>query len=149
METFTLSLKNSELCVVLRWLMAQFLQTVLFWPWLPALFCFAGGAHVGERSPQPHDQPHSPSHSASPGCTQRTPQHRPDAARGRHGRQLCGKRKWIAFSCFCPPSTSKDLTNFWPKKPHRQKMIMEQQHCFSYAFFVVIFLLIKLDLKSS
>lgn len=57
--------------------------------WL-VLLC-AGGAHAGECSPQPHDEPHSPTHSASPGCSQRTPQHRPDPARGRHGRQLCGE----------------------------------------------------------
>lgn len=51
----------------------------------------AGGAHVGERSPQPHDLPHSPTHSAPPGCAQRTLQHRPDPAGGWNGRQLCGE----------------------------------------------------------
>lgn len=71
----------------------------------------AGGAHVGERSPQPHDLPRSPTHSAPPGCAQRTLQHRPDPAGGRNGRQLCGeedkwiikKKKWRCLSETPPP----------------------------------------------
>lgn len=53
----------------------------------------AGGAHVGEHSPQPHDLPHSPTHPAPPGCTQRTLQHRPDPAGGGNGSQLCGEKE--------------------------------------------------------
>lgn len=49
--------------------------------------------HADKHSPQPHDLPLSPAHPASPGSTERTPQHRPDPAGGRHGRQLRGKKK--------------------------------------------------------
>lgn len=53
----------------------------------------AGGVHADKHSPQPHDLPLSPAHPASPCSTERTPQHRPDPAGGRHGRQLRGKKK--------------------------------------------------------
>lgn len=60
---------------------------------LTALVVLTGGAHAGKWPSQPHEQPHSATHPTSPGCTKRTPQHRADPARSRHGCQLCGKRK--------------------------------------------------------
>lgn len=59
----------------------------------PAILLCAGGVHADQHPPQPHDLPVSPAHPASPGCTERPPQHRPDPAGGRHGRQLCGKKR--------------------------------------------------------
>lgn len=56
------------------------------------LLC-TGGVHADKHSPQPHDLPLSPAHPASSGSTERAPQHRTDPARGRHGRQLRGKKK--------------------------------------------------------
>lgn len=67
----------------------------------------AGGLHADKHSPQPHDLPLPPAHSASSGRTERTPQHRPDPAPGRHGRQLPGKEKtkrlgWTDLkTCIC------------------------------------------------
>lgn len=109
------------------------------------LFLCAGGAHVGKHSPQPHDLPHSPTHSASPGCTQRTPQHRPDPARGWNGRQLCGKKKNSVFLFFISLQgllAQIKVAFIWFKK------IIQPFH-FPFLSRQTVFLSTKLDLKNS